>query len=1345
MYINTTLKTILLPFLLLFSLSNLIRAEKNPFFFTQVGYESGLTESTITDLLQDTDGYIWIGTNNGLFKYDGYTCKVYRNRPNNPNTIHDNVVSCLQEDSQQNIWVITEHHVQKINRQNHCIQKYKMEKAKFMHVCKQRKNGELWFVGEKELFVYDPVQDSLIWNSTLSPLPIHSNVRAMEEDHEGNLYLLSRKSGLIVIDKNNRIQHHYNHDPNNPSSLIGGELSNLYLDSHNRLWISSLQEGLCFLDPERQSFTRFNTSNSNLGSNVIRCMTEYKPNTLLIGGFSGLALMDCNTFKISAYNFEPNKNGSLAHYSIHKFMTDNTDGLWIGTWNGLNYYNPLRKQISILKPKMFTGVIGMGLEDADHQMWFVTEGAGLLCYNPVTETQQNYLITPTPTQAYNQNILKSLYIKGDSILCATQKGSVYLFSRSQKKYKQLYDFSSGDIYNLLIDSKNRLWIPTNSGDGLILVEKGKQTNTFPINGKSQKIHDITAIKELSPNRMLFGTLQQKLHLYDIQKNEIKTLELSLLSTDGVPKSGRITGIDTDPEGNIYVSTFGNGFFVFDSQLNLQQHYINTNGLNTPYIYTFVTDGNHTLWVLTENGLYHKEYKQKQFSYFPNKQFTNHNYTFLSGTKSKNGILYFPGNKDILCFNPSRIGQNDHLPSVYLTDIMVNNNPVSLQDSAPLILKFNETNIAVSYTAIDYIEPEQIQYKYKMDGVDRLFNQVGNRRIAYFSNLVPGDYTLHVQASNSNGKWNPEEATLSIRVLPPFYKTNTAYSLYIIIICLIIYAIIHYFKVRNELENDIKFKQMEKEKIKEINEERMRLFTNFSHELRTPLTLISNPLEDLIQNNIFSNEVKKILYLMQKNTQKVLLLVNNLMDIQKYDAHKMTLQKENFNLLNFIRELYTMFESIAKKREITFLLENKIPDAYEVYYDKQEMEKVIFNLLSNAFKFTPEWGNVTLRLSAVSQRNAVPLVSENQKSTLVEDYYLHIEVLDNGTGIEPKELENIFQPFYRSSQDLHHQIAGSGIGLSLVRFIIEQHQGIIWAESNQEAGTQMHVLLPLLEKPIIRQQLPGQGITENKVQISVNDLQTVSTDLQSILFVEDNTDVLSYLESQFKGHYFIHKAKNGAEALASLEMHKMDLIVSDIMMPKMDGIELCKRIKGSEKWNHLPIILLTAKTMPTQIAEGFKAGADEYIVKPYDISHLRSRISNLLSSRKQIQKKFEKKLELETFGIQTTDQDELFLTQFTNIIKENFSNPDINMDNVCKEIGVSRAQFYRKIKIQTGLSPADMIKKLRLEAAAQMLRETDLNISEIQAKVAFSNSGYFASCFKQAYGLSPKEYRNANKT
>lgn len=1333
--------------LLLYVLQPVKGANTPPWFFSQIGVEDGLSQGSISCIYQDTDGYLWLGTRGGLHKYDGYEFTVYRNNPADSCSLKDNNVLDIGEDKNKNIWVITDNGLHKIAYQTGKIKRYHVNETRFMHCCIRSHTGDFLVAGEKYIYQYDEQGDSLVFKDWLAGTPVNSNIKALAEDEDGNLYVASAQSGLIILNKQKEVVSVYKHDPNDPSSLIKGAICGLFTDSNKRLWIHSETSGACYLDKENKQFIHINSDNSALSSNVVRAIAEPTPGTLLFGTFAGLNQVDMKTLEVTPYKFNPDDPGALSYYSVHSLLTDNTGALWVGTWRGLNYYSPVKKQFYQIAPKEFTGLLGMGQEDNEGNIWFATEGAGLFRYNPADQSQQLYPVKSPYKSNYNSNIFKSLLIKGDSIICATNKGAVYLFSRKRKDYRLLYDYQYGDIYALLSDSKDRIWVPTNSNTGLVMLERGKATNQFNVDGENRRFHFVTTIKEIQPDIFIMGTLGQGLFQYNMKKGKLKTVSSSQLDLPENGKPGTVSSILTDSLQNIWVSFFGNGIFRFDKEMNKIKHYTEKDGLTDGYIYTMVQGPNYTLWALSGENLY--AYNSKADTFFPviNDSRQTMEFSIHAGTTDKKGNLYFPGNKGITCFNPTRMSKNTYTPPVYLTTLQINNNPVEFESTQLLKLKAEETNIAIGYTAPDFISPKQIQYAYMMEGVENEWNYVRGRRVAYYSNLAPGTYNFKVKAANSDGIWNPQEASLRITVMPPLYKTWWAYTLYIIIISSIIGKFIYHQKVRHELESDIRFKQLEQEKMKELHEERMRLFANFSHELRTPLILITNPLEDMLNHSSFSSEVKSTLQLMRKNAQRLLLLVNNLMDVQKYDSQKMVLQKEKFNLSLFILELYDSFSSIARNRNITFVLKNELPEDYHVYFDRKETEKVMFNLLSNAFKFTPEQGFIELRLSVLSNENDVVRVRLCQNKHLPEDYYLHIQVSDNGSGISPEEIEKIFQPFYRSSSDIHHQIAGSGIGLSLARFIVEQHNGVIWAENRQEAGTRMHVLLPLLEKPVSPAVKQQETSTLIKVQELISseetDKKTVSTVTQTLLIVEDNKEVADYLEKQFRSEFNIIKAENGKEALIQIAKTKPDLIVSDVMMPEMDGLEFCRQIKQNQKYAYIPVILLTAKTMPSQITEGYNAGADEYIIKPFDVSLLRTRIRNLLTSRKQIRKKYENKIDLNSLGIKTSSLDEEFLKQYTAIIKANFSNPELDVDMICKEIGMSRAKFYRKAKALTALSPAEMIKNLRLEAAAQMLRDTDLSVSEILEKVAFSSSGYFASCFKQVYGMPPKEYRKAN--
>lgn len=1340
------MKRTLLVFFVIFSLSlSATGGNNSPYFFTQIGVEDGLTQGTITKLYQDSDGYLWIGTQGGLHRYDGHDFKVFKNNPTDSCSLADNNVIDIGEDKDKNIWVITNNGAYKIEHLTGKGKRYHPKESRFIHCCMRCQNGDFLLAGEKYIYQYDEQADSLVFKDWLADTPINSNIKGLQEDKDGNLYVASQTTGLAVLNKQKEVVRFFQHEPNNPFSLIDGAIRGLFTDSRQRLWILSETAGACYFDKENERFVHLNTGNSALSSNVVRAMTETDSATLLLGTFDGLNRVDMQTLEVTPCKFNPDEPGALSYYSIHSLLTDNTGALWAGTWKGLNYYSPARTQFYRITPREFTGLLGMGKEDNEGNIWFATEGAGLLCYSPATQSQQFFPKKSPYKNNYNANIFKSLLIKGDSILCATNQGAVYLFSRKNKDYRLLYDFQHGDIYTLLNDSKGRLWIPTMSPTGLVMADKGKQTNLFMANGESRKFPFVTAIAETAPDVFVMGTLTQGLHQYDMQKETLKTVSSTDLGLPENVKPGTVTTILTDPSNNIWVSFFGYGIFRFDADLNLIKHYTAEDGITDTYIYSMVSGRDNSLWALSQKGLYCYNAQKDNFGTLCDEKPQVLEYTLHAGTAGSNGTLYFPGNKGILCFNPIPLQENTYIPPVYLTSLSINNSPAEFKSGEPIRLKAHETNIAIGYTAPDFIAPSQNQYAYQMEGVDNEWNYVKGRRVAYYSNLAPGSYKFKVKVANNQGRWNPQETSLGITVLPPLYKTWWAYLFYITAICAIIWKFIYHQKVRHELENNIRFKQLEQKRMQELHDERMQLFTNFSHELRTPLTLISNPLEDLLAYKGFSNEVKKDLQMMYKNTQRLLLLVNNLMDVQKYDANKMMLHKEQFTLSVFANEIYESFVPIAKHRNINFKQHFLLVGFFKVYYDRLEIEKVMFNLLSNALKFTPAKGTIELTWTILFESNKMLRDLKRRHPQLTEKDYIYIQVSDNGKGMSESEVKKVFQPFYRTSQDLHHQVAGSGIGLSLSRTIVEKHEGIIWAESSPKTGTCMHVLLPA---PRIPSRSPIDPIEtplpKNMHKFIPNDKKKNAANTQTLLIVEDNKDVADYLEKQLENDYNILKAYNGREAWELIAQKKPDLVVSDIMMPEMDGLELCRRIKHDNDLAHIPVILLTAITIPSQINEGYQAGADDYVIKPFNTKLLQTRIENLLKSQKRMKLKYEKRLNLNELGVKTSSPNEKFLQQYTDIIKANFANPDLNIDIICKEIGMSHASFYRKSKMLTNLSPAKMIKLLRLEAAAQMLRDTDLSIAEILEKVSFSSSGYFASCFKEVYGMSPKEYRQAER-
>lgn len=1341
-------------------LSVKLQAKESPFFFSHLGVEDGLSQITVLKIYQHSDGFIWMGTRNGLNRYDGYNFRVFRHEVNNPASLSDNYITDIKEDKCKNLWVGTTNGLNHINHLTGKVTRFYPRNLvpeitnKIISVLPSS-DGRVVVFASRAIFICNPetlqmevVSAAIEWGSVITT--------AATEGPDNTIWVATLSSGLFVFDTNWKVVKQYKNSTESPQPFIPGDINVLFFDDKGQLWMGSTAQGLCMLHADRKTVTSFTIDNSALNNNYVRSVITLSKDSLLVGTFQGLNIVNTKTMQVIPVKMEHNGKGALNHNSVHCLLKDKDHTLWVGTYSGgINYSSPYHKQVSFIETKEFSGITGNGCEDNDGNIWFATEGAGLLCYNPFTEEQSLYPVKQPYGLHFETNIIKSLLIQGDTIYCGTHFGSVYLFSIKSKQYKLLYDFKSGDVYSLCLDHKKRLWIPTHSNSRLVMVENGHYTNQFVIDNKPQVFESVSMLKEIRPDVFILGTLENGFYLYDRNQHTAVHYAAKELGLGMHDKVGSVTGILTDPQKNIWITTSKSGVYRFDKEINLQKHYYKDDGISASYISSLLLDKEQNLWVITGNELYRHDQETDKFTHVKFDNLPALEYTLFAGNVSKEGVIYLSGNKGILSFNPGKKLINTNRPEVFISSVHINNKadttdvtkgepPLYFENGRRIVLKSNQTNIVIQYTSPGFIHPQLTRYAYKLDGVDDDWVVVDNRREAFYSNLSPGKYTFRVKAGNNDGFWNAEETILRITVDPPLWKTWWACLIYIGILSAISWKFISFRWTRLKLENNLRFKQMEKERMEELHSERIRMFTNFSHELRTPLTLIINPLDDLLKYVAFSTEVKSGLQLIKKNTGRLILLVNNLMDIQKYEAGKMVLQKSRFDFSEFIHEIYEAFESVTANRSINLELHLDIPSCYYVNYDRDEMEKVFFNLLSNAIKFTPSGGTVTIRVKRLTNRDSLllPLLKDEQRNALIEESYLYIEVTDTGKGIDSKIADKIFEPFYRSADDLHKQIAGTGIGLSLTRSIVLRHNGCIWTESAIDSGTRMMLLLPDTEKQQIHPQetIFALDVQETTKKVALLMEEAESRTKPTLLIADDNREVLEYLEQQLQTEYIIWKANNGREALALIENSFPDMLVSDVMMPEMNGLELCRRVKGNVNFCHIPVILLTAKSMVSQIEEGWEAGADDYIVKPFHVSLLNARIRNILSSRAQMKTVYGDKLSLKSLGVELPAEDDSFLSRYIEIVKANISNPDFDVSVIYQSIGMSRANFYRKVKAVTGLSPIELIKNIRMEAGARLLEETTMPVSEIFRQVGFSSSSYFAKNFKAVYGMSPTEYQ-----
>ena len=737
---------------------------------------------------------------------------------------------------------------------------------------------------------------------------------------------------------------------------------------------------------------------------------------------------------------------------------------------------------------------------------------------------------------------------------------------------------------------------------------------------------------------------------------------------------------------------------------------------------------------------------------------------LSGNR-----IFFAGNNGFTLFNPNDIITNPNVPPIILDKLHINNCLIQAGDEGDIlkenistqkkiVLKYNQTNITIEYCALNYIFNNKNQYAYKLEGFDHDWNEVGNRRTAYYTNIPSGTYKFVVKGSNNDGIWNEEGTTLEIVVLPPLWKTWWAYLFYAVVAIALIAFIIRYFTEKKRLQNNIRLKQMEAEVHEEYYQERNRLFTNFSHELRTPLTLIMAPLEEFVKRTDLTDDIHYKVKLMLRNAQRLLRIVNNLMDLQKNESGTMKLQVSENDMIKFTHEAVSSFQDLALYRNIHLQSKHTI-HCQAVWCERNLLEKVYFNFLSNAFKNVPDGGTVSVELDVKPYSELtffLPAKLNKYKNTEIR--YLTISIQDNGVGIAPDELEKIFQPFYQVAQNEHSK-SGTGIGLSLSKAIIEMHHGVVWAENATGAnmsgvglsssGAVFKFVLPV-DKSLFAPEMIIESAEDKAVSFSVElpdaayEPDNSSRKQATILVVEDNRDLNNYICSCLADRYNVVGVTNGEDALAKAVYLLPNLIITDLMMPKMNGIELIRRLKKDMNTSHIPIIMVTAKTGTDDIKEGYAAGADEYITKPFDASILKIRVDNLIQSREKLKELYSKNFSLESLGVDVTSVDEKFMQKLYATLQQNIANSDLNLDAFCKELGLSKSNLYRKIKQITGYSPNEFIRNFRLETAAKMLKETDMSITEVYCAVGYNSLAYFSNSFKTLYGVSPSEFKNRSE-
>ena len=1309
--------------------------------FEHLSVKDGLSQLSVVSTFQDAQGFLWFGTRDGLNKYDGYNFQIFRE--SDPDLfISNSFIECMCEDGKGNLWVGTKRGLNRYDRNTGRFRQYYSSNndstiSDNNTICMLKDYRNILWVGtSRGLNRYIPETDHFE-RCNFSGLPSDTYIRALAQDHNENLWIGS-DNGLYVYNPNTNGIRKYMHIPDNARSIAQDRIGALYCDSKDRIWVGHIQQGVCLYDTENNDFIRFNKVNG-LNDNTIRCFTEDSEGNILVGTFDGLSKYDENSHTFtSAYGSSENGVVPIGNFSVYDVLCDRSGTVWVGTYSGgVSYYSPFNQHFRFHDPgmqgRMLFGIVGPMVEHGTG-VWIGTEGGGLLYFDRNNDTYTYYRLPGASARPFSRNIVKSLFIEDDCLWIGTTHNTIYRFDISRREFLQPVSPPWGIYhYALFRDSGKNLWIGCTDENALgYLKPDGQAVQPLPLNdGLYFNPSNIRCIMEDSTEIFYIGTFSDGLFRYNARTKT--RIQFSNINGDSTSLAhNRITTMCKTKDSSLWISTLGGGISRFNRHTGTFENFGQRRGLASGVVYAMVTDHEDKLWMSTSVGISQFDPLTEKFTNFSkNNGVRISEFTPGSGMVTADNEIFFGGNDGFVSFYPQQFKINNYVPPVYITKISVNN---KILDNSEMIvektlrLTHQQSNITIEFSALNYVNPHQNQYTYKLEGFDREWNEAGNRRTAYYTNIQPGNYTFLVKGSNNDGVWNEQGARLSISISRQPWNTWWAWTLYTLAVVFGIYILVHSARVRTQLRNDIRIKQIEQDNMEELHQTKLKLFTNFSHELRTPLTLILTPLEDILQNNNLAPALHETLMLMHKNANRLLYTVNQLMDFRKKESGHLQMKAAEGNIVKFVHEIFIAFNELARTRNIDFRFDCGM-ERLILWYDRNLMEKVLFNLLSNAFKNTPDGGKITVLLQ----------LADN--NTL-------ISVSDTGTGIPETELEKIFDPFYQVHQKGIPQPFGTGIGLNLSKGVVELHHGAIWAENKPEGGAVFYIVLPVGKSHFRESDLePDFMNSEDSRHYIINDLagstlspKTDERHDRSVLIVEDNTDVRHYVKTHLNKYYSIYEACNGQEAFDIAVEYLPDLVVSDIMMPVMDGIELCYKLKKDLRTGHIPVILLTARLTVMQVQEGFEIGADDYITKPFNAALLVTRIKNLIASRDKLRELFGQKNSFVFPELPTSSVDSRFMDSVYKYINDHLTDPNLHMDNFCREIGMSRSNFYRKLRLISDLNPNELIRNTRLQFSAKYLRESGLTISEIAYNVGFSSPSYFTKAFRVFFNMSPKDMR-----
>ncbi len=1456
----------LLFFILILCLGSSSYAQNRTTRFQHLTINDGLPQNMVDCMLQDSQGFLWFGTWNGLCRYDGYNFEVFDNQnPSASTSLRDNFIYSMVEDTYGNLWMGT----------SQGLQTYLINEDKFQE---------------------DEQYKALVRNQS------NTEVNSIVLQNDSTL-LVGSAVGLMIfkiVNKNGELQLLKNYTFGLGSKNLNGSVINeLATDSQNNIWVGT-NGGITVIPIKNGPFKYYNL-NSGLSSNQVLSIFETATGEICIGTEYGLNLFnrDSNTFSLFTNN--PSDPGTLLHNSVMDIIEDKSGNLWVATLGGVSVLDGNKNTFTNYKNEynvnysLSNDFVNCLLIDKSNNIWIGTERGGVNFFNSNQNVVEHFEYKVDEPNSLSYSTVNSIYEDEAFLWIGTAGGGLNRYNKKSGKFKhfrnnpdQENSISSDFITSIMRDNENRLWIGTwgrglnilsgaevgevdfenhvgparqglisnfissieksNNGSlfigtlgGLVKYDRENDTYTpFRSNNPAVNITNVGCLLMENASNLWVGTrnglyhLQSKEGLFDehtiVNKYEHDQFNPNSISGDYV------ISVLKDDVGNIWFGTYGQGLnkMTVENDSVKFSTYSTNEGLSNTIIFGIEQGDEGHIWLSTDYGLSRLNPETHEIrNFYTVDGLLNNQYYWSASYKAKDGKLYFGGMDGLDTFYPKWINDETRATDVVITDLKILNESVipgqtyngikvlneNINKTKSIQLSYKEIAVGFEFSSLNYQEPGTIRYAYILEGFEKEWNYVSSgRRYASYTNLKPGNYTFKVKASSSNGEFisSPEEITVIIE--PPFWATTWFRFLCVLAVVLLILG---YIRIRtyalkrqktilekqvkerterinqqnlalsnqaellqsnnNELESkqkliegqNLKLESQNKEiltqhnelkklnkKLKLVSKLRLSFFTNISHEFRTPLTLIIGPVGKLMEDKTLGTEAKRTLQVMNRNAQRLLHLINQLMDFRKIEKGRMELQVMRDNIEVFCHNIYKAFEPLAEIKNIEFsFIAIDLPE--EVWFDHGKMENILYNLLSNAFKYTQEGGLVTLELKGITLSQS-ELQLSNNKNTSTKPI-ISIKVKDSGIGISEENLPLVFKRFYRIESEEAFQISGSGIGLALTEELIKTHHGEIFVTSQLQEGSLFEIQFPCLrgfytESELVSQKTEGINVYE-QVEILKNEFlatedveddnkskeENIGRDKPKVLIVEDNKDLRKFISQRLEKNYLISEASNGAIGIEKAIKWAPDLIISDIMMPEVSGLELCDRLKNNLETSHIPIILLTAKSEIADQITGFQTGADDYLSKPFNFELLEARVINLIQAKKKLRLQFLDSADFNLNDAGTNIKDQKFLELCVKTVEDEMENPDFGVKEFVDAVGISRSLLHKKLTSLTDQSSGEFINHLRMKKAQKLLRLNELNISEVAYAVGYNDPKYFTRLFNKYFGQSPKEFQSSELT